>query len=91
MEKTKPAIKIYGFEDIDLADSPTFPTLQRQILEKHQVKLVVFNDRVEVKCQIPMETNKSANVILNLGLEPVYQQPQQQSMRKAQLRTLLPS
>ena len=69
LEKTKPAIKIYGFEDINLTESLTSPTLQRQILDKIQVKLVVFNDRIEVKCQIPIEPNKSANIILSLGLD----------------------
>jgi hypothetical protein len=32
--KTKPVIKIYGFEDIDLIDSKTALTLRRQILDR---------------------------------------------------------
>ena len=71
MEKTKPAIKIYGFEDIDLTEVRTSPTSQRQILDKLQVRLVVFNDRIEVRCQIPIETNRSANVILTLEVKPI--------------------
>ena len=69
LEKTKPVIMIYGFEDTDLTESLMTPTLQRQILDTLQVKLVVFNDRIEVKCQIPIEPNKSANIILSLGLD----------------------
>ena len=35
------------------------------------VKLVVFDDRIELKCQIPVETDKSANVIMTLGLKQI--------------------
>jgi site-specific DNA recombinase len=68
LEKTKPIIKIYGFEEIDVIESLPSPVLKRQILDKLQVKLVVFTDRIEVKCQIPFENERSINVILTLGL-----------------------
>ena len=68
LEKIKAEIKIYGFEDIDSIESITSPTLKRQILDKLQVNLVIFNDRIEIRCQIPMEPDKSTNVILNLEL-----------------------
>ena len=70
LEKIKAEIKIYGFEDIDAIESITSPTLKRQILDKLQVNLVIFNDRIEIRCQIPMEPDKSTNVILNLELPP---------------------
>jgi len=68
LEETKPAIKIYGFENIDLTgDNPSL-TLKREILDKLQVNLVVFNDQIEIRCQIPIEASKSTHVILTLGL-----------------------
>jgi hypothetical protein len=68
LEKIKPEIKIYGFEDIDPIETITSLTLKRQILDRLQVNLVIFNDRIEIRCQIPMEPDKSTNVILNLEL-----------------------
>ena len=68
LEQTKPAIKIYGFEGIDTTEAITSLTLKRQILDKLQVNLVVFNDRIEIRCQIPIEPDKSTNIILTLGL-----------------------
>jgi hypothetical protein len=37
LEKTKPVIKICGFEEVDLIDCMTSPTLRRQILDRLQV------------------------------------------------------
>jgi site-specific DNA recombinase len=68
LEKIKPEIKIYGFEDIDPIETITSLALKRQILDRLQVNLVIFNDRIEIRCQIPMEPDKSTNVILNLEL-----------------------
>jgi hypothetical protein len=68
LEQTKPAFRIYGFEGIDTTEAITSLTLKRQILDKLQVNLVVFNDRIEIRCQIPIEPDKSTNVILTLGL-----------------------
>jgi site-specific DNA recombinase len=68
LEKTKPLIKIYGFEDIDQIENITSLTLKRQILNKLQVKLAAFDDHVEIKCQIPYETYKSIDVIMTIGL-----------------------
>jgi hypothetical protein len=68
LEKTKPVIKIYSFEDIDLTESISFLTLKRQIPDKLQVNLVGFNDRIEIRCHIPIEPERSTNVILTLGL-----------------------
>ena len=71
LEKSKPAIKIYGFEDIEPIENIMSITSRRQILDKLQVNLVAFNDRVELRCQIPLEADKSINAILNLEL-PVF-------------------
>jgi site-specific DNA recombinase len=68
LEKTKPGIKIYGFEDIDPIETLTSLSAKRQILDQLDVKLVAFSDRIEIKCRIPVEADKSANVIMTLGL-----------------------
>jgi hypothetical protein len=68
LEKTKPAIRIAGLEGIGPMDCTTSPAIKRQIMNKLQVKLVVFHDRIEIRCQIPFETDRSVSVILTLGL-----------------------
>ena len=68
MEQTKPTWKIYGFDDIEPMESITSQTAKRQLLDRLQLKLVVFSDRIEIRCQIPIEPDKSINVILPLGL-----------------------
>jgi len=67
LEKTKLPIKVYGFEDIEHIVSTTSLSAKRQILDKLDLKLVVFDNRIEIKCQIPFEANRSANVILTLN------------------------
>jgi hypothetical protein len=49
-------------------ESNTSQTAKRQLLDRLQLKLVVFNDRIEIRCQIPIEPDKSISVILPLGL-----------------------
>jgi site-specific DNA recombinase len=49
------ALKMVGFEDGDLSKSAGFPTSRRQLLDKLQVKLAVFNDRIEVKALFPVK------------------------------------
>jgi hypothetical protein len=68
LEKTKPAIKIYGFEDIEPIENITSIVAKRQIIDKLQVKIVVFSDRIEIRCQLPLEPDKSTNIVLNLSL-----------------------
>jgi hypothetical protein len=68
LEKTKPVIKIYGFEDTESIENIMSITERRQILDKLQVNLVVFNNRIEIRYQIPIEAEKSTSVILNLEL-----------------------
>ena len=64
----KPAIKVYGFEDIEPIENIMSITAKRKIMDKLQVNLVVFNDHVEIRCQIPIEAERSVNVILNLEI-----------------------
>jgi len=66
LEQTKPTCKIYGFDDIEPMESITSQTAKRQLLDKLQLKLVVFNDRIEIRCQIPIEPDKSINVIFTI-------------------------
>jgi hypothetical protein len=68
LEKTRPAIKIYGFEDIEPIESITSVTAKREIMDRLRVNLVVFKDRIEIRCEIPMEAERSVNVILNLEI-----------------------
>jgi hypothetical protein len=49
------ALKLVGFEDADLSKSAGFPTSRRQLLDKLQVRLSVFDDRIEVKSLFPVE------------------------------------
>ena len=70
LKQTKPAIRIYGFENVESIESITSTTAKREIMDRLRVNLVVFNDRIEIRCQIPLEQNESINVILNLELPP---------------------
>lgn len=49
------ALKIVGIEDNDLTKALFFPATKRELLDKVQVRLVVFMDRVEVKAIFPIE------------------------------------
>ena len=73
LEQTKPAIGIYGFENIEPIENITSITAKREIMDKLRVNLVVFKDRIEIRCLVPMEAGKSTNVILNLELPLLHQ------------------
>jgi len=49
------ALKIIGFEDRALSEIMNFPASKREMLDKLQVKLAVFNDKIEVNCLFPVE------------------------------------
>ncbi len=49
------ALKVVGFEDRKLGDTLGFPTSKRELLDKLQVRLVVFNDRIEVSGLFPIQ------------------------------------
>ena len=72
LEKTRPSIKIHNFEDFEPIESITSLVTKRQVLDKLRINLVVFNDRIEIRCQIPIDPGKSTNLILNLELPPSY-------------------
>ena len=48
-------LKIMGIEDNDLTKALFFPARKRELLDKLQVRVVVFTDRVEVKALFPIE------------------------------------
>lgn len=48
-------LKVVGFEDRKLSDTLGFPASRRELLDKLQVKLVVFNDRIEVNGLFPIQ------------------------------------
>ena len=48
-------MKLVGFEDTELSKSVGFPTSRRQLLDKLQVRLSVFDDKIEVKSLFPVE------------------------------------
>jgi site-specific DNA recombinase len=83
LEKTRPAIKIYGFEDIEPIESITSVTAKREIMDRLRVNLVAFNDRFEIRCQIPIEAERSVNVILNLEIPLLHKRCRHNSPSKS--------
>jgi len=69
LEKTKPTPKVYGFEDIEPIENITSMTAKREIMDRLRINLVVFNDRIEIRCQIPIEAERFVNAILNLEID----------------------
>jgi site-specific DNA recombinase len=49
------ALKVVGFEDKKLSETFGFPASKRELLDKLQVKLVVFSDRIEVNGLFPIQ------------------------------------
>ena len=49
------ALKIVGIEDNSLTKTLFFPATKRELLDKLQVRVVVFMDRAEVKAVFPIE------------------------------------
>jgi hypothetical protein len=49
------ALKVIGFEDKTLSGTLGFPASKRELLDKLQVKLVVFSDRIEVNGLFPIQ------------------------------------
>lgn len=49
------ALKVVGFEDKELGKTLGFPTSKRGLLDKLQLKLVVFSDRIEVNGLFPIQ------------------------------------
>jgi len=51
----KTALRLVGFEDKDITNIMHFPATRRELLDLLQVRVVVFDDRVEVKAIFPIE------------------------------------
>lgn len=49
------ALRIIGIDNEELSEVMFFPTTKRQILDKLQVRLVVFPDRIEIKAVFPIQ------------------------------------
>jgi hypothetical protein len=41
-------------------------------MNKLQVKMVVFNDRIEIRCQIAIDPDITIHAILNLEISPFH-------------------
>ena len=50
------ALRVVGFEDNALGNTLGFPASKREMLNKLQMRLVVFNDRIEVNGLFPIES-----------------------------------
>ena len=53
-EPQNTVLKLLGFGDTELSDKMQFPTTQRELFDKLQLRLVVFKDKIEVKAIFPM-------------------------------------
>lgn len=51
----KTVLKITGFEDKDISKMMQFPATKRELLDKLQVEVIVFEDRVKVKAVFPVK------------------------------------
>jgi len=51
----KIALKIADFEDEDISKAVHFPATRRELLDKLQVRVIVFRDRIKVKAVFPIE------------------------------------
>ena len=46
--------KLLELGDSDLSEGMQFPTTQRELFDKLQLRLIVFKDKIEVKAIFPM-------------------------------------
>jgi len=51
----KTALQIAGFEDQDISKLMGFPATRRELLDKLQVRIMVFHDRIKVKALFHIE------------------------------------
>jgi hypothetical protein len=52
-------LMLLGIGDNELSDKMQFPTTQRELFDKLQLRLVVFKDKIEVKAVFPMPDIKN--------------------------------
>jgi hypothetical protein len=50
---------LLGVGSNDLSEAMQFPTTQRELFDKIQLRLVVFKDKIEVKAVFPMPDIKN--------------------------------
>jgi len=48
-------LKILGLDSVDMTKAFQFPSTRRELLDKLQVRVVVFPDRVEVNAVFPID------------------------------------
>ena len=53
-EPHKTVLKLLGMGNSDLSEEMQFPTTQRELFDKLQLRLIVFKDKIEVKAVFPM-------------------------------------
>jgi len=53
----KTALTLVSLEDKELSETMYFPTARREMLDRLQVRGIVFNDRVEVKAIFPLDAS----------------------------------
>jgi hypothetical protein len=68
-------LKLLGIGDNELSDRVQFPTTQRELFDKLQLRLVVFKDKIEVKAVFPMPDilyQEYTSARLSRGAAPLY-------------------
>jgi hypothetical protein len=68
LTQVKPEIKISGFDDLDIEACPKSQMFKRRIIDRLETKMVVFQDRIEVRCQIGIGNGRLFDVILPIEL-----------------------
>jgi len=58
-EPHKNVLKLLDIGNDELSDNMQFPTTQRELFDKLQLRLVVFKDKIEVKAVFPMPDIKN--------------------------------
>ncbi|MFC1893663.1 hypothetical protein ACFLYR_06530 [Chloroflexota bacterium] len=54
-EPHEAALRIVGLEDPEIGKLMGFPATRRQLLDKLQVQVIVFHDRIETEALFPIE------------------------------------
>jgi hypothetical protein len=63
-EPHKNVLKLLDIGNGELSDTMQFPTTQRELFDKLQLRLVVFKDKIEVKAVFPMPDIKNQECTL---------------------------
>jgi hypothetical protein len=60
-------LKLLDIGNGELSDTMQFPTTQRELFDKLQLRLVVFKDKIEVKAVFPMPDIKNQECTFTKG------------------------